>query len=152
MKSLAICFVLAAFVVAARADDHGTPPHHPPPDTIHDKLFPPELIMAHQKDLGVDDKQRDAIIKDVEKTQKDVMEMSWKMSAAAEELGKLLEPGKVDEAKALAAADRVMNLERDIKKAHLSLLVRIKNGLTDAQRAKLVELRKQASGGPPPHP
>jgi Spy/CpxP family protein refolding chaperone len=150
MKSLAVCLFLACLVATVRADG---PPPHAPNDPLAGKVFPPELIMGHQKELGVDDKQRDAIIKEVEKTQKDVMDMSWKMSAAAEELGKLLDANRVDEAKALAAAEKVMNLERDIKKAHLSLLVRIKNGLTDAQRTKLVELRKAMPGAPPPaHP
>ena len=35
-----------------------------------------------------------------------------------------------------------MGLEREVKRTHLSLLVRIKNLLTDAQRAKLGELRR----------
>jgi hypothetical protein len=43
----------------------------------------------------------------------------------------------------LAQADKVMNLEREIKKTHLSLLVRIKNLLTAAQQEKLTALRRK---------
>lgn len=43
----------------------------------------------------------------------------------------------------LAQADTVMGLEREVKRAQLSLLVRIKNLLSDAQQAKLGELRKR---------
>jgi Spy/CpxP family protein refolding chaperone len=146
MKKSLVCMLLAFGVSTARADT----PHPPGHDPIHDKLFPPELIMGHQQELGIDDKQREAMVKDIERTQAQVTELSWKMTAAVEELGKMLDTARVDEAKVLAQADKVMNLERDIKKAHLALLVRIKNGLTDAQRAKLVELRKQMAGGPPP--
>jgi hypothetical protein len=49
----------------------------------------------------------------------------------------------VDEAAVLAQADKVMGLEREVKKAHLALLVRIKNLLTEAQKAKLTELRRR---------
>jgi hypothetical protein len=39
-------------------------------------------------------------------------------------------------------------VEREVKKAHLSLLVRIKNLLTEAQREKLMELRRRGAGSP----
>jgi len=63
------------------------------------------------------------------------------MSAAAEQLSKALEAPKLDEGKVLAQADQVMALERDIKRVHLALLIRIRNVLSDSQRAKLAELR-----------
>jgi Spy/CpxP family protein refolding chaperone len=154
MKSISILLALALATATARADAPHPQMHPTGDDPIHSKLFQPELIMSHQQEIGMDDKQRDAIIKDIEKTQSLVTELSWKMTAAAEELAKLLDTGKVDEAKALAQADKVMGFERDIKKAHLGLLVRIKNNLTDAQRTKLVELRKKiaAGGAAPAHP
>ena len=34
-----------------------------------------------------------------------------------------------------------MGFERDVKRAHLGALIRIRNVLTDAQRAKLAALR-----------
>ena len=54
---------------------------------------------------------------------------------------KILDAPRIDEAKALAQADKVMGFERDVKKAHLGALIRIRNVLTDAQRAKLAALR-----------
>ena len=150
MKLHVLSVLLVCVAATARADG---PPPHPHADPIHDKLLPPELIMGHQQELGIDAKQREAMIKDIEKTQALVTELSWKMSAAVEEGVKLLDAPKIDEAKALAAADRIMSLENDIKKAHLMLLVRLRNALTDAQRAKAFDLRKQMGGAPPPpHP
>jgi hypothetical protein len=35
-----------------------------------------------------------------------------------------------------------MGLEREVKRTHLALLVRIKNVLTETQRARLSELRR----------
>ena len=43
----------------------------------------------------------------------------------------------------LAQVDKVLSLEREVKKAQLSLLIRIKNLLTDAQQGRLAELRKK---------
>ena len=42
--------------------------------------------------------------------------------------------------------DRVMQTERRIKEAHLTLLVRIKNLLTREQQAELTRLRTEPSG------
>jgi Spy/CpxP family protein refolding chaperone len=42
----------------------------------------------------------------------------------------------------LAEVDRILALEKDIKKTQISLLVRIKNVLTPAQQAKLSDLPK----------
>src|SRR6266702_1400941 len=88
----------------------------PGEDPIASKLYPPELVMSHQQELGVDDKQRDAIVKEIQKTQAQITEAQWQLQAAAEELSRLLDGAKVDEAKALAQAEKVMNLERDVKK------------------------------------
>jgi Spy/CpxP family protein refolding chaperone len=138
---------------AAARPDEPTPPQPPRPgqpaqgaDLIGSKLFPPELIMSHQQDLGIDEPQRGAILKEIEKAQSQVLSLQWQMHAATEQLAKALEAPKVDETKALAQADKLMTLERDLKRTHLGMLIRIRNLLTDAQRAKLAELR---SKGPP---
>jgi len=111
-------------------------------DPIGGKLFPPELIMSHQVDLGIDERQRDAILKELERAQAQFPRLQWQLQAATEQLSSLLDAPKIDEAKALAQAGEVMKLETEIKKIHLGLLIRIRNLLTDAQRAKLLELRR----------
>jgi Spy/CpxP family protein refolding chaperone len=63
------------------------------------------------------------------------------MSQETEHLAKLVEPSVVDEASVLEQVDRTLAVERDIKRAQVALLVRIKNTLTPAQQAKLAELR-----------
>ena len=154
-----VCAVALALAGAAQAQAPSGPssppgmPPHPPhaahpadpsllgADPIGAKLFPPELIMKHQQELGIDDRQRDAILKEIERAHSQLFPLQWQMSAAAEQLSKALETPKLDEGKVLAQADQVMALERDIKRAHLSLLIRLRNVLSDAQRAKLAELR-----------
>jgi Spy/CpxP family protein refolding chaperone len=127
----------AAFSGVALAD----PPK--PDDPIGARLFPPELIMKHQRELAIDDKQRDALVGEVQRTQQQTVALQWQMTGATEALVKLLEAGHVDEVKALAQADQIMTIERDFKRTHLAMLIRIRNLLTDAQRERLAQLRKE---------
>lgn len=136
---LPICLAAALLApTAARADGPPTPPAG---DPIEARLIPPDLIIAHQAELALDDKQRDAIIGDMQKVQAQLVPLQWQMKAATDELTKLLDGARVDESKALAVADKMMTIERQFKRAQLGMLIRIRNVLTDAQRAKLAELR-----------
>jgi Spy/CpxP family protein refolding chaperone len=134
-----LLLVVAPLAGVARADAPPTP--RPGDDPIAARLFPPELIMVHQQELGIDDKQRAAILREVEKTQSAVLPIQWQMQGATGELVRLLDEPKVDEAKVLAQADKLMEIERQMKRNHLGLLVRLRNLLTEAQRAKLKTLR-----------
>jgi Spy/CpxP family protein refolding chaperone len=149
MTYRALPTLLATLVLAvplsSRADDGGAPPsgvRASPADPIGGKLFPPELIMSHQGELRIDERQRDAIVKELERVQGQFPRLQWQLQAATEQLSRLLDASPVDEAKALAQATEVMKLETEIKKTHLGLLIRIRNLLNEAQRAKLQEIRR----------
>jgi Spy/CpxP family protein refolding chaperone len=58
-------------------------------------------------------------------------------------MGRLLQGTQVDETQVLDEVDRILNLEREIKRAQISLMVRIKNTLTPQQQAKLAEIRSR---------
>ena len=133
--------IAALLVASVQARAAGPAPDQQ--DPIRDRLFPPELIMQHQAELGLQEQQRTAVMKEVAAFQSQMVDVQWRMSAAAEELAHLLDAARVDEARALAQADKVMALERDVKKSHLALLIRIRNLLNDAQRAQLAKLRAQ---------
>ena len=145
MKRRALRTLLATLVLAlgppAAAEGPPSPPA-PAADPIASKLFPPELIMTHQAEIGLEDKQREAILKELEKAQAQFPRLQWQLQAASEQLSKLLDAPQVDEAKALAQAGEVMKLETEIKRAHLGLLIRIRNTLSDTQRSKLQALRR----------
>jgi Spy/CpxP family protein refolding chaperone len=112
-------------------------------------VFPPNLIMRHQADIGLTDAQRETITKQMEESQKSLVALQWDVERESEKLGKLLEPGHIDEAAALRQADQAMSAEERLKKAHLTLLIRIKNVLTPAQQETLRKLRPEHRGGHP---
>jgi Spy/CpxP family protein refolding chaperone len=143
-RALRTLLATLALAVGPTARAQGQPPPTPPQaqDPLGSKLFPPELIMTHQAEIGLEDKQREAIVKELEKAQAQFPRLQWQLQAATEQLVKLLDAPQIDEAKALAQAGEVMKLETEIKRAHLGLLIRIRNTLSEAQRAKLQALRR----------
>jgi Spy/CpxP family protein refolding chaperone len=104
-------------------------------------LFPPELVMQHQQSLQLTREQRTAITNEIRALQLKVVELQWKMQDEAQTLTELVKGARVDEAQTVAQVDRVLGIERDIKRAHMALLVRIKNTLTAAQQDTLTVLR-----------
>jgi Spy/CpxP family protein refolding chaperone len=117
----------------------------PPPndDPIGRQLFPPEMVMGHQEELGLQEKQRAAIRSEVHKVQSRFVDLQWQLSEDTEKMASLLRGTPIDEAKVLEQADKVMAQEREVKKMQLSLLVRIRNLLTPEQIAKLQEIRRR---------
>ena len=136
MKSILAVIVLGFLIPFA----HAQQPGH---DPIAEHVFPPELVMRHAAELGLDERQRAAIKDAVQKAQSRVVDAQFDLQGEAERMVKLLQGRPVDEAAVLAQADKVMGLEREVKKAHLALLVRIKNTLSAAQQEKLAVLRKK---------
>ena len=118
-----------------------TPQPQQQEDPLGRLLFPPELIMAHAQDLGLQDKDRAAIKDEVQKAQSKFFDLQWQTKEETDKMVRLLQQSPLDEAKILAQADRVMALERDIKRTHLTLLIRLRNLLTADQQAMLQRWR-----------
>jgi Spy/CpxP family protein refolding chaperone len=129
--------LLASMLVAppaARAESPGD-------DPIAQQLFPPELVMKHGQDIGLDETQRAAMKQAIQAAQAKFLDAQWDMQAASQKMVRLLQARPIDETAVLAQADKVMGLEREVKRTQLSLLIRIKNLLSEAQQAKLAEMR-----------
>ena len=120
--------------VAAQEEDTGFDRH----------LFPPDLVMRHQQAVALTAAQRDQVSQAIQELQADVQQLQWDMSAAAEELTALVSETEVDRSAVLSQVDRVLDIERQIKRAHISMLVEVKNALTAEQHRLLQELRSGA--------
>ena len=142
---LAFAFALSAASLAAQGPPAGQRPPGPPPgqEDWGRNFFPPELVMQHQAEIGLQDTQRTALTSAVQQAQAKFMDMQWKLSAEGEKMGRLLQGAQVDETQVLEEVDRILALERELKKTQISLMVRIKNTLTAAQQAKLSEIRSR---------
>jgi Spy/CpxP family protein refolding chaperone len=143
---LALAFVLVTANLAAQ----GPPPmggqraQGPGPgEDWARNFFPPELVMQHQSEIGLQDSQRASLTSAIQQAQGKFMDMQWKLSAEGEKMGRLLQGTQVDETAVLDEVDRILNMEREIKKAQISLMVRIKNTLTAEQQKKLADIRNR---------
>ena len=141
MKSRAIPAALALFLLSGMAAATGPSPEE---DQIAARVFPPELVMRHDDQIGLTDRQRDEIKAEIQESQGKFIGYQWQMQKHAGRLVSLLDARPVDEGKVLSAADAVMRLEVDVKKTHLTMLVRIKNILTPDQQSRLEQLRGPA--------
>ena len=124
----------------------------PPADRVAENLFPPELVMQHQSEIKLTEDQRNALVAEIEKAQSRIADLQQRLQKEMEALGALLKKDDVDEQGALAQLDRVLNAEREIKRAHLALVLEIKNKLTTEQEVKLREIKSKIAAGQLPSP
>jgi Spy/CpxP family protein refolding chaperone len=132
---------IAILFLGAAAAAQTPPPE--PGDALAQNLFAPELILKYRQDIGLDDAQSKSLKDLVQKAQSKFLDLQWDMQSEAGKLAQLLRATRIDEAAAVAQADKVLGMERQVKEAQLSLLVRIKNLLTPAQQDQLTELRRK---------
>ena len=123
-----------------------------PEDPLARYLFPPELVMAHQQAIELTERQRATVRDAIKEAQGKFVDLQFQMSAEVEKLQRLLQGSTVQETSVLQQVDRVLGLERELKHAQLTLLIRIKNALTEEQQASLTRLRRQAPNGQPVQP
>jgi Spy/CpxP family protein refolding chaperone len=131
---LAVLFTACGCTLAARAEAPGD-------DPIARAVFPPDLVMKHSQEINLDERQRAAIKEQVQKAQAQATDAQFDLQGESQRLVRLLQARPVDETAVLAQVDKVLALERQVKRTQILLLVRIKNLLTEAQQAKLTELR-----------
>ena len=113
------------------------------PSAYSQHLYPPELIMQNQGRLKITESQREAILQEIYKVQATAAQVQWRVSDESEKLNQLLERENAQEAEVLAQADRMMTWEIAVKRAQLTMLIRIRNLLTTEQKAMLKGLRRE---------
>ena len=117
------------------------PPPPPPPD-LADEMFPPDMIMQHQRELALTDEQKTFMRGEINKTSTRFNDLQWQLQDAMEALHETMKANQVNEQQALTQLDKVLETEREIKKLHMGLAIRIKNALTPEQQEKLQNMRR----------
>src|SRR5262245_35246677 len=114
-------------------------------DPFASVLFPPELIMQHARAINLDDRQRATITRLIEQLQARAVGLQWQLAEQAQALKQTLSRTSVDQDRALDQMNRLLEVEKAIKKAHLEMLIQIKNVLRADQQAELTRLRDAAT-------
>jgi Spy/CpxP family protein refolding chaperone len=115
---------------------------------MEEAMFPPELIMQHQRELSLTDEQKTFMRSEIQRTTTRFNELQWQLQDAMESLHETMKGNSVNEQQALAQLDKVLDGEREIKRLHMELAIRIKNKLTKEQQDKLHAMRHAMGGGP----
>ncbi len=131
MKKVMIGILLMVFNVGLGVSQNsGT-------DPLQRHLFSAESIMRNQSELGLDKEQRTYMVKQIQETQSEFTSLQWELQDEVGKLSRLLENAEAPERDVLMQLDKVLDLEKAIKRSHLRLAVRMKNRLTEDQRMKL---------------
>lgn len=161
MKAMMIAVFTAAVLIAtvamgqepAQPGQPARPPHppnmpgapnhpHPPnPDPLAHLMFPPDMIMSHARQLNLTDEQKAFMRSEIQKTTASFQELQWKLQDQMELFHEAMKSTSVNEEQALAQLDKVLEIEREIKRLHIGLAVRLKNRLTPEQQEQLHKMR-----------
>jgi Spy/CpxP family protein refolding chaperone len=129
-----------------------TAPGVPPMDPLGDVMFPPDLILAHSREIMLTAEQKAFMRAEVQKTTSRFTELQWALHDSMEELHQTLESNSINDQQALSMLDKVLDIEREIKRLHFSLGIRLKNKLTPEQQAKLQSIRMSRPWAMSPRP
>ena len=132
IMAIAFCFLVS--LTAFAQENAGK-------DPMQEFFFPPELVMRYQNEIQLKREQKELIIGAVEEAQKKFNHFQWDLQNEMTSFQKLLGEPSVNEPRALEQLDKILDLERQIKKAQITLMVRIKNALTEDQKAQLKTMR-----------
>ncbi len=138
MKRIAVATLLFAWVCAVAPGETSAGGEDP----FGRYLFAPDKVLGHAQEIGLDEAQRKTIRNEVQKAQTKFLDLQFDLQGETEKMVALLQEKPADEARVLAQVDRILALEKEIKKAHISLLIRIKNLLNTNQQAKMTEIQK----------
>src|SRR6266487_6190493 len=154
----AVATLLSVMLVSAQQPQPPQPrqqqqqqPPPPPPDPFGDALFPPDMVMQHQRELGLTEEQKTFMRGEINRTTTRFNELQWQLQDAMEALHETMKANSVNEQLALSQLDKVLDNEREMKRAHMELAIRIKNKLTTEQQTKLQSMRRPPGPGGPGH-
>lgn len=131
-SALAVCVLLLLVAITGHAAEKSDKD-----EWIRGKLFGPELILKHQKQLKLTEKQRDLIGAELKRVQAQAAESDWQLLTEASQLQELIDQHPVDGKAVLTGVDKVFEAENRKKRLFMEMLVNIKNALTAEQVAYL---------------
>ena len=96
-------------------------------------LYPPDIIMRHQKRLAITEAQRSQITGAVKTFQSEGANLQSSIKSEQQLLRQSFAGYTVNTGESLAQAEKVLALKTQLKLAHFRLLIKIKNALTEEQ-------------------
>ena len=134
-KGMLLLLVIASFAVgSANAAE-------PKADVFKGKLFPPNVILEHQAELGLSKQQFTEIRKTVVELQGNIAEHEWDVREAYQNIMAELDKSPIDQDTVLGHVGAALLAENEVKKLQVAMLIKLKNLLTEEQVAYLESTR-----------
>lgn len=112
-------------------------------DPIGDNLFRPELLLRNYREVGLSNEQKESIRAESKRAHAQFSGLQRTLRQEVAALGELLRQDSPDEQKVMLQLDKVLDGEREIKRAQLAMTLAIKKMLTPEQQARARELRRK---------
>jgi hypothetical protein len=154
MKNLILVGLVVLGVAALAAASPPNPPVAPKhvQDPIERFRIEPIMAKIYAKEIALTDSQRGFVARQLEEAQKVWRELQDKVQGEQANLSALIDTPGATEAQMTTQLDRLLEIERQIKRANLVCAVRVRRQLTAAQVAKLREMELPPPPPPPPPP
>ena len=137
MRKGLLIFMVSACLVAGTAGAAG-----PKEDVFKGKLFAPNVILEHQAELSLNKQQFTEIKKAVVDVQSNVAEHEWDLREAYLQIMAELDKSPIDEQQVLEHVASALAAENEVKKLQVTMLIKLKNLLTDDQIDYLESVQK----------
>jgi Spy/CpxP family protein refolding chaperone len=108
-------------------------------------MYPVNFVMQNARALNLTAEQKVFMQEEIQTTTKRFNELQWELNEAMEVLVEAVKADATAEHEALSLLDKALNVEREIKRLHITMGIRIKNKLSPEQRRKLEILRTPPS-------
>ena len=147
--TIPLCLGLSLTVAAAavqedpQQDAQQEPQQRQRTDPVADNLFRPELILRNYREVGLSEEQKESVRAESKRAQAKFSGLQRTLRQEVAALGELLRQDSPDEQKVMAQLDKVLDAEREIKRAQLAMTLAIKKLLTPEQQARARELRRK---------
>jgi len=121
-------------------------------DPMKRALLEPVMALRYADEIGLSKSQRASIEEELRRAKSDFSELQAQLDREMLRLHQMLEQPELQENEAIAQLDRVLDLERRIKRVNLLCALRVRGQLDREQRVKLQTLDLPPPPPPPPPP
>jgi hypothetical protein len=149
MKPIKALLIAISFCIVAPTQAAGLDGDKSNREVFKMGLYPPDIIMRHQQQLGITNDQRSNISRAVKEFQSEVAELQWTMQNEQQLMRQSFSGYPIPTEEALTRAERVLGLESEFKLAHFRLLIATKNELTEKQIDMINKFVKKKRGANP---
>ena len=143
MKTCICAILLLLFALPGAAQDMAIDSAKNTRQILAMGLYPPDIIMRYQQELGITREQRQKMLALVKDFQDEVGELQWEMQGEQQVMRQSLRQARIDQENVLPQIERVLEMESQFKLAHFKLLTSIKNELTEDQVKMIQERYRQ---------